>query len=103
MCSNIGVDPLASNKGVWAQLLGFGDFYYELGVQVRIRGWGFGRSATELGNSAGHTCAQHCRPNLEVWELLIRVFLVSLSPVQACQVPSKLVSSCSTCSSWSHL
>ena len=35
MCSNIGVDPLASNKGVWAQLLGFGDFYYELGVQVR--------------------------------------------------------------------
>ena len=34
MCSNIGVDPLASNKGMWAQLLGFGDFYYELGVQV---------------------------------------------------------------------
>ena len=42
MCSNIGVDPLASNKGVWAQLLGFGDFYYELGVQVRIRGWVLG-------------------------------------------------------------
>lgn len=34
MCANIGVDPLASNKGMWAQLLGFGDFYYELGVQV---------------------------------------------------------------------
>lgn len=34
MCANIGVDPLASNKGMWAQLLGLGDFYYELGVQV---------------------------------------------------------------------
>ena len=34
MCANIGVDPLASNKGVWAQVLGFGDFYYELGVQI---------------------------------------------------------------------
>ncbi len=34
MCANVGVDPLASNKGMWAQLLGFGDFYYELGVQV---------------------------------------------------------------------
>jgi ESCRT-II complex subunit VPS22 len=34
MCANIGVDPLVSNKGMWAQLLGLGDFYYELGVQV---------------------------------------------------------------------
>ncbi|WIA20184.1 hypothetical protein OEZ85_006032 [Tetradesmus obliquus] len=34
MCANIGVDPLASNKGMWAELLGFGDFYYELGVQL---------------------------------------------------------------------
>lgn len=34
MCANIGVDPLASNKGVWAQLLGFGNFYSELGVQI---------------------------------------------------------------------
>jgi hypothetical protein len=34
MCANIGVDPLASNKGLWAQVLGFGDFYYELGVQI---------------------------------------------------------------------
>jgi hypothetical protein len=31
MCSNCGVDPLASNKGFWAEILGFGDFYYELG------------------------------------------------------------------------
>lgn len=31
-----GVDPLASNKGFWAQLLGVGDFYYELSVQVRL-------------------------------------------------------------------
>ncbi len=34
MCANVGVDPLASNKGVWAQLMGFGDFYYQLGVQI---------------------------------------------------------------------
>ncbi|KAI8060351.1 SNF8, ESCRT-II complex subunit,-like protein, isoform CRA_a [Gongronella butleri] len=34
MCANIGVDPLASNKGFWADMLGVGDFYYELGVQI---------------------------------------------------------------------
>ncbi|KAG2202238.1 hypothetical protein INT47_002157 [Mucor saturninus] len=34
MCTNIGVDPLASNKGFWADLLGVGDFYYELGIQI---------------------------------------------------------------------
>lgn len=34
MCNQVGVDPLASNKGFWAQLLGVGDFYYELAVQV---------------------------------------------------------------------
>jgi hypothetical protein len=34
MCSKIGVDPLASNKGFWAEMLGVGDFYYELGVQI---------------------------------------------------------------------
>ncbi|KAL8046393.1 hypothetical protein ABFX02_08G174900 [Erythranthe guttata] len=34
MCANVGVDPLASNKGFWAELLGIGDFYYELGVQI---------------------------------------------------------------------
>ncbi|KAL9641755.1 hypothetical protein ABK040_015738 [Willaertia magna] len=34
MCSKIGVDPLASNKGFWAELLGVGDFYYELGIQI---------------------------------------------------------------------
>ncbi|KAJ3228309.1 Vacuolar protein sorting-associated protein SNF8 [Clydaea vesicula] len=34
MCSKIGVDPLASNKGFWAEFLGVGDFYYELAVQV---------------------------------------------------------------------
>merc|ERR1712146_569523 len=31
---SIGVDPLASNKGFWAELLGVGDFYYQLGVQI---------------------------------------------------------------------
>eukprot|EP00048_Salpingoeca_helianthica_P003658 m.69318 g.69318 ORF g.69318 m.69318 type:complete len:242 (-) comp12826_c0_seq5:38-763(-) len=34
MCSQIGVDPLASQKGFWAELLGVGDFYYELGIQI---------------------------------------------------------------------
>jgi ESCRT-II complex subunit VPS22 len=34
MCATIGVDPLASNKGFWADLLGVGNFYYELGIQV---------------------------------------------------------------------
>ncbi|KAI9030794.1 EAP30/Vps36 family-domain-containing protein [Phycomyces nitens] len=34
MCVTIGVDPLASNKGFWADLLGVGDFYYELGIQI---------------------------------------------------------------------
>eukprot|EP00939_MAST-03C_sp_MAST-3C-sp1_P004740 g4740.t1 len=34
LCQNIGVDPLASSKGFWADLLGLNDFYYELGVQI---------------------------------------------------------------------
>jgi ESCRT-II complex subunit VPS22 len=34
MCTSIGVDPLASQKGFWAEILGVGDFYYELGVQI---------------------------------------------------------------------
>ena len=34
MCADIGVDPISSNKGFWASLLGVGDFYYELGVQI---------------------------------------------------------------------
>uniref|UniRef100_A0A0E0IMQ2 KIB1-4 beta-propeller domain-containing protein n=1 Tax=Oryza nivara TaxID=4536 RepID=A0A0E0IMQ2_ORYNI len=34
MCAKVGVDPLASNKGAWAELLGIGDFYYELVISV---------------------------------------------------------------------
>ena len=34
MCAVIGVDPLASGKGFWSEMLGVGDFYYELGVQI---------------------------------------------------------------------
>ncbi|GAB6032480.1 ESCRT-II subunit protein snf8 [Chamberlinius hualienensis] len=34
MCASIGVDPLASGKGFWSEVLGVGDFYYELGVQI---------------------------------------------------------------------
>ena len=34
MCTKIGVDPLASNKGFWADILGVGAFYTELGIQI---------------------------------------------------------------------
>lgn len=34
MCASIGVDPLTSRKGIWAELLGVGDYYYELGVRI---------------------------------------------------------------------
>lgn len=34
MCANIGVDPLASSKGFWSEILGVSDFYYELAVQI---------------------------------------------------------------------
>ena len=34
MCAKIGVDPLASTKGFWAEILGVGTFYTELGVQI---------------------------------------------------------------------
>jgi ESCRT-II complex subunit VPS22 len=34
MCVGAGVDPLASGKGFWADILGVGDFYFELGVKI---------------------------------------------------------------------
>jgi len=36
MCASIGVDPLAGPKkgGWWAEMLGLGDWQYELGVQI---------------------------------------------------------------------
>ena len=34
MCYETGVDPLRSSKGFWADALGVGDFYYEVGVKV---------------------------------------------------------------------
>lgn len=34
LCAAAGVDPLASNKGFWADILGIGEFYYELSVQI---------------------------------------------------------------------
>jgi ESCRT-II complex subunit VPS22 len=34
MCMTTGVDPLASNKGIFADILGIGQFYFELGVGV---------------------------------------------------------------------
>jgi len=30
------VDPLSSNKGFWVDVLGVGDFYYELAVSSNI-------------------------------------------------------------------
>lgn len=34
MAKSIGVDPLASSKGFWADTLGVGSFYFDLAVQV---------------------------------------------------------------------
>jgi ESCRT-II complex subunit VPS22 len=34
MCSEVGIDPLSSSKGFWADLLGVSDYYFELGVIV---------------------------------------------------------------------
>lgn len=34
MCVGLGVDPLASSKGFWSDVLGVGDFYFELGVVI---------------------------------------------------------------------
>jgi ESCRT-II complex subunit VPS22 len=34
MCAPLGIDPLSSKKGFWAGLLGMGDYYHELAVQV---------------------------------------------------------------------
>lgn len=34
MTRSVGVDPLLTNKGFWGKLLGVGDFYYELGIQI---------------------------------------------------------------------
>ena len=36
MCANIGVDPLASGKGFWSNMLDIGDFYYELGMRFSL-------------------------------------------------------------------
>ena len=32
LCKAVKVDPLASSKGFWTDILGLGDFYFELGV-----------------------------------------------------------------------
>ncbi|EME29396.1 ESCRT-II complex subunit VPS22 [Galdieria sulphuraria] len=34
LCISIGVDPLVSKKGFWEEVLGMGDFYYELAVKI---------------------------------------------------------------------
>ena len=34
MCGPLGVDPLSSEKGFWGNMLGIGEFYYELAVKV---------------------------------------------------------------------
>ena len=34
MCLQMGVDPLQSKKAFWGELLGLGDFYYELAIQI---------------------------------------------------------------------
>jgi ESCRT-II complex subunit VPS22 len=34
MCAAVGVDPLQSSANFWTKLLGVGDFYYELAIQI---------------------------------------------------------------------
>ncbi|KAJ8609879.1 hypothetical protein CTAYLR_007507 [Chrysophaeum taylorii] len=34
MCYEIGVDPLQSSKGFWSEMLGVGDFFFELGIKI---------------------------------------------------------------------
>lgn len=34
LCKAANVDPLASSKGFWTDILGLGDFYFELGVVI---------------------------------------------------------------------
>lgn len=34
MTRSLGVDPLASSKGLWGEVLGVGDFFFELAVQI---------------------------------------------------------------------
>ncbi|KAI1290341.1 Vacuolar-sorting protein SNF8 [Halotydeus destructor] len=34
MCSAVGVDPLQSSSNFWTKVLGVGDYYYELAVQI---------------------------------------------------------------------
>ena len=34
MCATVGVDPLASSRGAWSKVLGFGDYYGEVAVAV---------------------------------------------------------------------
>lgn len=34
MCANVGVDPLSSSTNIWTKMLGVGDIYYELAIQV---------------------------------------------------------------------
>jgi len=34
LCKSANVDPLASGKGFWTDILGLGDFYFELGVII---------------------------------------------------------------------
>lgn len=34
MCASVGVDPLQSSNNFWSKLLGVGNFYYELAVQI---------------------------------------------------------------------
>ncbi|KAJ1454380.1 EAP30/Vps36 family-domain-containing protein [Pelagophyceae sp. CCMP2097] len=34
MCLEIGVDPLRSAKGLWGEVMGVGEFFYELGVKI---------------------------------------------------------------------
>jgi ESCRT-II complex subunit VPS22 len=34
MCASINVDPLASSKGCWTDILGIGEYYFQLAVII---------------------------------------------------------------------
>ncbi|KAJ1502377.1 Vacuolar protein sorting-associated protein SNF8, partial [Coelomomyces lativittatus] len=34
MCASIGVDPFTYSKGIWNEMLGVGDYFYQLGLRL---------------------------------------------------------------------
>jgi hypothetical protein len=71
MCAPLGVDPLASTKSFWGQLLGMGDFYHE----VRPIGYFY----DELQSSSEKDCCSSLRECL--WLIHTVSMFVFASPL----------------------